>query len=67
MRRQPQQVILQLAAFLLFTGVALAAEKSVDSIRQAWRRSLNGVQVFGIALEELDADAKACGLDGHRW
>jgi hypothetical protein len=31
----------------------------------AWRSSLKGVQIYGIALQELDSDAKACGLD--RW
>jgi len=63
MRLQAKRLILPVAALLLFTGAAFAAERSLDSIRQAWLSNLKGVQVFGVALQELDSDAKACGLE----
>jgi hypothetical protein len=44
-------------------GFGSAAEKSLERIHQAWRSSLKGVQTYGLALQELDSDAKACGLD----
>jgi hypothetical protein len=43
--------------------VGTTSERSVPAIHQALRNSLRGVQIHGIALQELDADAKACGLD----
>lgn len=47
----------------LLTEFAIAAENSLDSIHQAWRNALKGVQMYGLALQTLDADANACGLD----
>jgi hypothetical protein len=49
--------------FLTFAGVSSATERSLDSIRQAWRGALRGVQTYGMALQELDTDAKVCGLE----
>jgi hypothetical protein len=63
MRRNAKLLFLLIATLLLFADVSSAAEKSLESIHDAWRRSLKGVQIFGIALQELDADAKACGLE----
>ena len=58
------KLLLCLPALLLPTVVTgTAAERSLLAIHNAWRSSLKGVQIYGIALQELDSDAKACGLD----
>jgi hypothetical protein len=56
-------LVLVAAHLFIFADVGFAAERSVESIREAWRNSLKGVQTFGLAVQELDADAKACGID----
>lgn len=56
--------LLCLTALLLPSVItATAAERSLPDIHQAWRSSLKGVKLYGIALQELDTDAKTCGLD----
>ena len=63
MRRYWIPLIFLVGQSFLLTESAIAAEKSLDSIHQAWRNALKGVQTYGLALQALDADATACGLD----
>jgi hypothetical protein len=52
------------ALYMAFAGPGSAAEKSLETIHQAWRNSLKGVRTYGIAIQKLDADALDCGLEG---
>jgi hypothetical protein len=63
MRRYWTFLVLLAGQLFLTTGIATAAEKSLDHIHQAWRNALNGIQTFGLALQTLDSDATSCGLE----
>jgi hypothetical protein len=63
MRRYWIALIFLAGQSFLLTEFAIPAEKSLDSIHQAWRHALKGVKTYGLALQALDADAIACGLD----
>jgi hypothetical protein len=55
--------VLLAGQLFLTTDIAAAAEKSLDNIHQAWRSALKNVQTYGLALQALDTDANAGGLD----
>ena len=64
MRRIHFQFLVWLTVQLcLTTGIAGAAEKSLETIHEAWRNALKGVHTYGLALQDLDQDANACGLE----
>jgi hypothetical protein len=56
-------LISPLFLLFLFAETASAAERSLESIHHAWRSALKGVQIYGLALQDLDMDAKDCGLE----
>jgi hypothetical protein len=63
MRRYVKFFVFLTAYLFIFAAMGSAAEKSLESIHQAWRNALKGVQTYGIVLQELDADAQACGIE----
>ena len=62
MRRNIISLSLLIACLFLIAEVGRAAEKSLESIHQAWRNALKGIQIYGIVLQNLDTDATGCGL-----
>jgi hypothetical protein len=63
MGRKIKLLSLLVAPLFLFAQMVGAAEKSLESIHQAWRSALKGVQIYGIVLQDLDTDATDCGLE----
>jgi hypothetical protein len=63
MRRYVKLFVFLIAYLFIFAAMGSAAERSLESIRQAWRSALKDVQTYGIVFQELDADAKACGME----
>ena len=63
MRQHWTFLVLLAGQLFLPTVNAAGVETSLDTIHQAWRNALKGVQTYGLALQALDADANSCGLD----